>query len=74
MAKKIVDVPNLIRFNRDFAKALEKGEKWAVKHMRKSEELNSGNPYAFERNFDGKKRRWCGGCSDPEGCVVCLLH
>ena len=72
--KRVVDTQSLILANEDFAKALERGEKWAVDHLHKSEELNNGSSCAFERKFDGEKRRWCSKCPFPDGCVMCNLN
>lgn len=74
MDAQVVNMAALLAANPDYAKALAKGEPWALKHARRCDSLNAGEPEGFRREFDGKPRKWCGGaCISPEGCVVCTL-
>ena len=73
MAKRVVNTRLLLEMNADFRKAVERGELWALQHLDKCERLNNGEVHAFDREPDGKPRRWCDGCPFPEGCVTCTL-
>lgn len=60
--------------NPEYAEAIARGEPWALKHAERVRSLNAGEPEGMRRNFDGKKRKWCGGsCPFKDGCVVCTL-
>jgi hypothetical protein len=67
----------IMAMNPEFAEALTRGEKWAVRH---ADALNGLDGNASrrhpERAFeeDGITRRnWCGSCSSKRGCITCDL-
>ena len=67
----------MMKMNPVFAKTLADCEPWAV---RRAESIRGIDGQAGRRHpertyqEDGHTRRnWCGGCSDPEGCVTCDL-
>lgn len=67
----------LMAMNPEFAQALARGEDWALKQ---ADSVRGIDGQSFRRHperahqEDGHTRRnWCGGCSDPEGCVTCDL-
>ena len=75
MPRQVVNTQRLLDMNPEFAKALAKGEKWALDHMETCRSLNAGESEASRRKFDGKRRKWCGAsCPSKKGCVVCTLE
>lgn len=76
MGHQTINVHLLEALNPEYAEALVRGELWAVKHATRVDSINRGEPERMRREFDGKRRKWCGdACQDPEGkgCVVCTL-
>ncbi len=74
MTRQVVNTEMLLALNPEYAKALARGEHWALKHAERCRSLNAGEPECLRREFDGKRRRWCGAaCSSKKGCVVCIL-
>jgi len=74
MGRQVVNTAALLALNPEYAEALARGEDWAVKHARRCDSLNAGEPEGFRREFDGKPRKWCGAaCPNEEGCIVCTL-
>lgn len=74
MTVSVVDIEGLLALNPDYAKALARGEPWAIEHTLLCESLNAGEPEGFRRKFDGVPRKWCGvSCTSQEGCVTCTL-
>lgn len=64
----------LQELNPEYAKALARGEPWALKHAGQCESINRGEPEGARRQFDGKPRKWCGGsCPNKKGCITCAL-
>ncbi len=67
----------LMQMNPDFAKAVAKGEKWAVQRV---EAIRALDGYPTSRRFPerdrqetGRKQNWCGSCPFVDGCMVCDL-
>lgn len=74
MSRHLIDTEMLMRLNPEYARALARGEKWALDHAERCRSLNAGEPEEMRRKFDGKPRKWCGeACDSPDGCVVCTL-
>ncbi len=65
----------LQRLNPDFAKALAKGERWALETAGQVDAIDHPARRHPERsrNEDGKPHHHCSKCPFPEGCVVCDL-
>ncbi len=67
----------LIAMNPDFREALERGEDWALKHADSVRGIDGQSirrhPERAHQEDGHTRRNWCGGCSDPEGCVTCDL-
>ncbi len=66
----------VMQLNPEFAEALAKGERWAVRHAEAIKGIDGLSSRQFpERDFedDGTKKNWCGSCPFAEGCMVCDL-
>jgi hypothetical protein len=67
----------LAAMNPEFAEALARGEKWALKHADAVNGLDGKATRRHpERAFkeDGVTRKnWCGSCASKLGCMVCDL-
>ena len=75
MARQVVNTAALLALNPEYAEALARGESWALKYQERCNSLNRGEPEGMRREFDGRKRKWCGGsCPFKDGCVVCTLE
>lgn len=63
--------------NPKFAAALASGEDWALKHADSVRGIDGQgyrrHPERAHQEDGHTRRNWCGGCSDPQGCVTCDL-
>lgn len=67
----------VMKMNPAFAEALARGEPWALKHAESVRGIDGQagrrHPERAHQEDGHTRRNWCGGCSDPEGCVMCDL-
>lgn len=74
MGQQHINTELLYALNPEYEQAIARGEPWALKHAGLVESINSGEPEGMRREFDGKRRKWCGAaCSHKEGCVTCTM-
>ncbi len=74
MARFQINTAALMALNPEYAKAVARGELWALRHQEQCRSLNAGEPEGMRRKFTGEYKKWCGGsCPYEKGCITCTL-